>query len=442
MPRDAERTEAAGGGYTRFTRVRRASYCRVLLVVSTFCLLGPYSQLLRVTIPFCEQLGGFINHRHRPQLSPLLPPLKFKKDGSFQLSIFSDLHFGENAWEPWGPKQDLASLGVINSVLDREPETDFVVLNGDIITGENVYRDNGTQYIDKIAETLASRDITWGSTYGNHDSDCRLSPTAMFEREKRYKGSRTARMVRGREEGVGVTNYYLEVQGLDARVEMVLWFFDSRGGFVSQEEGGGNRRKGRENWVSKEVVRWFREMSGRLKRENGGRSLPGLGFVHIPTGAFWEAQKRGIDGKKQPGINGDQPVNRQGEGWCEDGMEGCEYGGQDGGFMEAVMEEGLLGLFVGHDHGDTWCSDYEKGGRRVYLCFGQHTGYGGYGSWIRGSRQVWVSIEGLRLREMDTWVRLESGKVVGRVRLNETFGRDEYEVVEDERTHLPVDEEN
>lgn len=27
-----------------------------------------------------------------------LPPLKFTEDGRFQISIFEDLHFGENAW--------------------------------------------------------------------------------------------------------------------------------------------------------------------------------------------------------------------------------------------------------------------------------------------------------------------------------------------------------
>ena len=27
-------------------------------------------------------------------------------------------------------------------------------------------------------------------------------------------------------------------------------------------------------------------------------------------------------------------------------------------------------------------------GNGINLCFGQHSGYGGYGNWIRGSRQV------------------------------------------------------
>lgn len=70
------------------------------------------------------------------------------------------------------------------------------------------------------------------------------------------------------------------------------------------------------------------------------------------------------------------------------------------------------------------------------LCFGQHTGYGGYGNWVRGGRQV-------LLREADlvedddsiaTWIRLETGDVVGSVQLNSTYGQDVYPVTPDTRT--------
>lgn len=60
-------------------------------------------------------------------------PLKFKPDGTFQLSIFEDLHFGENAWDQWGPQQDINSVQVLNKVLDFD-RPDLVVLNGDLIT--------------------------------------------------------------------------------------------------------------------------------------------------------------------------------------------------------------------------------------------------------------------------------------------------------------------
>lgn len=103
--------------------------------------------------------------------------------------------------------------------------------------------------------------------------------------------------------------------------------------------------------------------------------------------------------------------------------------------MQALQETpGLLAVFFGHDHGNTWCKKW--GVNNVSLCYGQHTGYGGYGNWIRGARQVIVSVEGLKERELDTWIRLETGKVVGRMRLNESYGEDWYEKVEDERTCL------
>lgn len=62
------------------------------------------------------------------------------------------------------------------------------------------------------------------------------------------------------------------------------------------------------------------------------------------------------------------------------------------------------------------------------LCFGQRSGYGGYGRWIRGSRQVLLR-EGTGA--VETWVRMEDGSVSGRVVLNETYGVDKYPVVLD-----------
>ncbi|EFX05110.1 hypothetical protein CMQ_5372 [Grosmannia clavigera kw1407] len=105
-----------------------------------------------------------------------------------------------------------------------------------------------------------------------------------------------------------------------------------------------------------------------------------------------------------------------------------------------VDNAGLVALFSGHDHGDTWCYLWDETlptmdfpGNGLNLCFGQHSGHGGYGSWIRGARQVRVSETALRdaarsyvRPAVDTWIRLESGDVVGSVSLNSTYGTDVY----------------
>ena len=61
--------------------------------------------------------------------------LIFRPDGTLHLTIFSDLHFGENPWDSWGPQQDVNSLALMREVLKDKP--DYVVLNGDLITGES-----------------------------------------------------------------------------------------------------------------------------------------------------------------------------------------------------------------------------------------------------------------------------------------------------------------
>ena len=123
----------------------------------------------------------------------------------------------------------------MNAVLDAE-SPQLVVLNGDLITGENTYLPNSTHYVDKIVEPLVQRNLAWASTYGNHDSNYNLSRLAIFEREHRYPNSLTGYMVSG--SNAGVSNYFLEVFSSDVRKltpEVILWFFDSRGGVEYQK---------------------------------------------------------------------------------------------------------------------------------------------------------------------------------------------------------------
>lgn len=77
-------------------------------------------------------------------------------------------------------------------------------------------------------------------------------------------------------------------------------------------------------------------------------------------------------------------------------------------------------------------------GNGLHLCFGQHTGYGGYGNWIRGSRQILVSQEQLADLSVETWVRTENANVFGAVNLNSTYGADSYPVTPDDKTYCPT----
>ena len=93
---------------------------------------------------------------------------------------------------------------MINNILTKE-SPDLVVLNGDLITGENAYLENATVYTDQIVGPLVARGLTWASTYGNHDYQYNISGAKILERERRWPNSRTKSMLSGPE--VGTSNY-------------------------------------------------------------------------------------------------------------------------------------------------------------------------------------------------------------------------------------------
>src|SRR5438105_3510381 len=88
-----------------------------------------------------------------------------RRDNSFTIAILADLHYGEEE-HGWGIKQDVKSTAVIESVLDYEPEVGLVVINGDLITGENTFRENSSAYVDRVVAPMVQRSVPWASTYG------------------------------------------------------------------------------------------------------------------------------------------------------------------------------------------------------------------------------------------------------------------------------------
>jgi Calcineurin-like phosphoesterase len=199
--------------------------------------------------------------------------LAFSKDGSFQITVFNDLHFGEGEDNPpewgWGPPSDKKTTHVMNTVLDTET-ADLVVLNGDLITGENTYIHNSTQYLDIIVEPLVKRKQRWASVYGNHDQQFNLSTQELMRREKLWPNlSLTRDMIRN--PLAGTSNYYLPVWGNRTDCpSLLLWFFDSRGGSVFQESTKTGGRVGIEGVVHNVVsILIVCELSNRCRQPNG-----------------------------------------------------------------------------------------------------------------------------------------------------------------------------
>ncbi|KAL4744934.1 hypothetical protein BDW72DRAFT_187649 [Aspergillus terricola var. indicus] len=339
--------------------------------------------------------------------------LLFAKDGTFQITVLSDLHFAEYENTAQGPTQDLKTARVVRNVLQHEASTQLVVLNGDLISGYGTTSDNVTRYLDQVLAPIHALGLPWAVTYGNHDNERFSKSKDLFDYESRtYPDYSLTKNMGPQGPDAGISNYYLEVFAAETSdvPELRLWFFDSRGGAEPHD------------WVDDSVVQWFVDTNANLTQKYN-RAVPSLAFFHIPITATHDFQvKPGVDASTEPGNNGEK-VWWQGRGY--DGKTG-----HDVKFMTALSAtEGMLATFSGHDHDNDWCFKWKgpsaSSTAGLNVCYGRHTGYGSYGNLARGARQILLKQSTLK-DEVVTWIRLEDGVVPENVTLNATYGRDEY----------------
>lgn len=417
------------------------------------CLHGPSYRTIIISL--CSffallQWLGFFSVILRPTSS--IRQLQLNPDRTFQIAVFSDIHYGEDE-HSFGPGQDIKSAALMRQVLATE-KPDLVVLNGDLITGENTFQFNSTKYVHQIVAPLIEGQYLWASTYGNHDSKFNLSREALYKEEARFENSFTQHGPSGTD---GVTNYVLLVYPPAAesskepgwfdrtlssedlpKPSALLWFFDSRGGAEYQHEPANEDNI--DDVVTNGTVNWFRKTSANLRARYG--SLPSLAFVHIPILPFVDLQQQSdpaVHGPHYPGLNADVPPAQQ--GYSKTGREAIP-------FMQALLDTpGLHSIYSGHDHGDSWCGRWpdstlpgygSKGKDRPFLCFCKHAGYGGYGDWNRGVRQIKVNFDERGQMSIDTWVRMQQGDVITSVSLNETYGEDVYDTEDGGYRHSRV----
>jgi hypothetical protein len=92
------------------------------LTILSFACFSLYFQLI-LTLGFDYQVLAL----------PKTPEkcLRMRRGAPFKIALFADLHFGEDAWTDWGPRQDANSIKVMNTVLDDEtPGNNITSISG------------------------------------------------------------------------------------------------------------------------------------------------------------------------------------------------------------------------------------------------------------------------------------------------------------------------
>ncbi|KAH9939180.1 Metallo-dependent phosphatase [Amylocystis lapponica] len=345
---------------------------------------------------------------------PTKPRVTFRSDGTFKITVFCDLHYGENPWDAWGPQQDVNSTELMEIVLaDEKP--DYVVLNGDLITGENTFKQNSTTLIDEIVKPLNAVKIPFSSTHGNHDNEPNITHLEEIIREQLVAPLSYTRIAPpgvGGEDGPGTYWVPVYTHAHDLTPSLVLWFFDSRGGFNQADPSTAVP-----DWVDDTVAGWIAQETSLMNLAWGPAETRGaLAFVHIPPHAI-QALQPGLNSTRDPGLNADL----LGSGSTQATTDSANLG-KDQAFWDALNKniKNLHAVFSGHDHGNEWC--VREPTKDVIFCFGKHSGYGGYSSagWGHGVRNIVFSspnpTDGL-----ESWIRLEDGTTRARVVLDANY---------------------
>nr|GMD84485.1 probable inactive purple acid phosphatase 16 [Ipomoea batatas] len=353
-------------------------------------------------------------HKSRLQIQPGSP---------FKMALFADLHFGEDAWTDWGPRQDINSVKVMSTVLDQELP-DFVVYLGDVITANNIPIKNASLYWDQAISPTRARGIPWASVFGNHDdmpfewpmewfSTSGVPPLLCPQNNNNvsypgwllatsegeycsFRGTTRLELMKNEVEHntlsystsgpkdlwPSVSNYVLKLASSSSSDPVAyMYFLDSGGGSYPEV-------------VSYAQAQWFSRTSQEV---NPNARVPELIFWHIPSQEYKHVAPKFVLDKN-----------------CVGSMFAEKVAAQEAemGIMELLQgRSSVMAVFVGHNHGLDWCCPH----RNLWLCYARHTGYGGYGNWARGARILEISQQPFSLK---SWIRMENGSVHSEVVLS------------------------
>ena len=290
--------------------------------------------------------------------------LRFNSDHKFKIMQIADTQEI--------PAVSPDTLSLINNALDRE-KTDLVIFTGDQIKGysKKLKKDPAIMEstIDILVEPIAKRNIPFMVTYGNHDAQCGVDNRGQYKFYAKYDNFISGDLRNADDVGTADIQIYSSTED---KPVFELYIIDSHG---KAKDGAGYAP------VDKKQIEWYISRREQLKAENGDY-LPSLVFQHIPVPEFFDVIKKVPKGTKGAvpayGAHENEYFVLNDETIAEGGfmLESPASPDVNTGEFEAMSEKGdVLGIYVGHDHNNSFVVKY-KG---VDLGYTQGAGFNVYG---------------------------------------------------------------
>lgn len=290
--------------------------------------------------------------------------LRFNSDHKFKIMQIADTQEI--------PAVSPDTLSLINNALDRE-KPDLVIFTGDQIKGysKKFKKDPAIieSTIDILVEPIAKRNIPFMVTYGNHDAQCGIDNRGQYKFYAKYDNFISGDLRNSDDVGTADIQIYSSTED---KPVFELYIIDSHG---KAKDSAGYAP------VDKKQIEWYVSRREQLKAENGGY-LPSLVFQHIPVPEFFDVIKKVPKGTKGAvpayGAHENEYFVLNDETIAEGGfmLESPASPDVNTGEFEAMSEKGdVLGIYVGHDHNNSFVVKY-KG---VDLGYTQGAGFNVYG---------------------------------------------------------------
>ncbi len=272
------------------------------------------------------------------------------------------------------------TIKLISAAIDAE-KPDLVVFTGDQIKGYSSFfkgekgKENVRSTLKKLIKPLEDKNVNFTMTFGNHDGEAALNNNEQFEIYKESPMFVYADAASEDDKGT----FCLSISD-----KFLVYLFDTH----SKAEGGGY------SGLYTEQIEWYRN-----KRDSSESLLPSLAFQHIPTPEYFDVIKKvkrftkGCVRAYGNHKNEFYTLDPQSRGLRDFMLESPAAPFTNSGEIDAFLEKGeMLGLYVGHDHNNSFVANY-KG---IDLGYTQGAGFNVYGPGLK---------RGVRIFDID-----ESGK--------------------------------
>ncbi|XP_064386485.1 uncharacterized protein LOC135335012 [Halichondria panicea] len=147
------------------------------------------------------------------------------------------------------------------------------------------------------------------------------------------------------------------------------------------DSGGGSYQE----LVYDDQIKWVVDTSSELTAKYG--DIPAIAFFHIPSTGYQKVYSPNLcQGTANDTVSPQTQANKL--------------------ISTLFAQANVRMTVVGHNHGNNWCCPVL--GSDHIICYARHTGYGGYGTWMRGSRVLILKEQG----QYSTYVRMEDGRII------------------------------